>query len=708
MNRAHEIAVDPTADSPEARQGLASWYAPGLSDGLGDRLLMFDNTGASSLELLRFKREFSDRPAFEDALRARIKQLERFNHPSVAAVRSLDWLRAGEELALVSNHTPGRRLSEAMREARGPSFAVELVRQLTPVLAALQRQGRDIAHGVLTPDRIIITPDGRLIITEHVLGSAIDSLDLPASRLRSEFGVAAMPVGGSRVALDNRADVVQLALIALSLLLGQSIDPHDHPVRTSALLRDFPWTGPRGTVRGLRDWLERALQFGGGTFASAQEACEALDEWHEDRILGQQPRALHAVPTPMPDFLDDFPSEVDGEFQAQQAARSAAPKAGAALASDFPSEFPGEPPSASGQLPSEPLKAATVSAPQAAAPKFAAPNPATPRPTDRPAAAPKPAPLRNQSTEAFAGPRQRGATLARWLAAGFAVLAIAEGGVIGGLVWQGLPLKAILTGRAVAPAGPAPAAATSPGVDSSKPAVGTSATPAGATPAPSGPVTPPPSNGSSSSPLELTSDPPGARVTIDGAAHGVTPQTVPLSPGPHAVTISDGTTTTKRTVTAVAGVTSTWMASFAPAAASAGWVTIKSAIELQVREAGSLLGVTSVDRLMLPAGRHTLDVSSAPLGFQTTVSFDVQPGRTAAATVPIPNGTLSLNALPWANVTLDGQALAGTTPFANLEVMIGPHEIVWKHPQLGERRETVLVTAKAPVRRVLDWKAPIK
>src|SRR5580765_1496609 len=162
MTRAHEFVADTTADSPEARPGLASWYAPGLSDNLGDRLLMFDNTGASSLELLRFKREFGHRPVFEEALRERIKQLERFSHPSVAAVRSLDWLRAGEELALVSNHTPGRRLSESMSEARGPSFAVELVRQLTPVLAALQRQGRDIAHGVLTSERIIITPEGRL------------------------------------------------------------------------------------------------------------------------------------------------------------------------------------------------------------------------------------------------------------------------------------------------------------------------------------------------------------------------------------------------------------------------------------------------------------------------------------------------------------------------------------------------------------------
>jgi hypothetical protein len=651
---------------------------------------MFDNTGASSLELLRFKREFSHRPAFEEALRERIAQLERFSHPSVAAVRSLDWLRAGEELALVSNHTPGRRLSEAMSEARGPSFAVELVRQLTPVLAALQRQGRDIAHGVLTPERIIITPEGRLIIVEHVLGSAVESLELPASRLRSEFGIAAMPAGGNRVALDSRSDVVQLALIALSLLLGQSIDPNDHPVRTAALLRDFPWTGPRGTVHGLRDWLERALQFGGGTFASAQEACDALDEWHEDRILGQQPRALHAVPTPMPDFLDDFPSEAEGDFQPQQAARPAAARAttAGAFAPDFPAEFPSEPASVATQPEKSPEKAATVTVPPATTPKLG--------------------PARKPSAQAFAEPRRGGARLAGWLAAGFAILAIAEGGVIGGLVWRGVPLKAILTGQAAASA-LGPAAAQPPLADPSKPAAGAAATPAGSSAAPSGQSAPqPPSTGGTSGPLEVTSDPPGARVTIDGAPHGVTPLTVPLTPGPHAVTISDGTSTTKRTVTAVAGVTSTLMATFAPSAAAAGWVTIKSAIELQVREAGSLLGVTSVDRLMLPAGRHTLEVSSAPLGFQTTVSLDVQPGRTATATVAIPNGTLSLNALPWATVTIDGQALAGTTPFANLEVAIGPHEIVWKHPQLGERRETVLVTAKAPVRRVLDWKAPIK
>ena len=49
--------------------GLASWYTAGRSDGFGDRLLMFDNTGAASLELLRFRPELAADAGFEDLLR---------------------------------------------------------------------------------------------------------------------------------------------------------------------------------------------------------------------------------------------------------------------------------------------------------------------------------------------------------------------------------------------------------------------------------------------------------------------------------------------------------------------------------------------------------------------------------------------------------------------------------------------------------------
>jgi hypothetical protein len=106
---------------------------------------------------------------------------------------------------------------------------------------------------------------------------------------------------------------------------------------------------------------------------------------------------------------------------------------------------------------------------------------------------------------------------------------------------------------------------------------------------------------------------------------------------------------------------------------------------------------------MLPAGRHQLRIASAALNFETTISVDIQAGRTVTTRLSVPNGTISLNALPWANVWVNGQAL-GTTPFANLSMPIGTHEVIWRHPQLGERRQTVVLTARTPVRLVVDMR----
>jgi hypothetical protein len=88
--------------------------------------------------------------------------------------------------------------------------------------------------------------------------------------------------------------------------------------------------------------------------------------------------------------------------------------------------------------------------------------------------------------------------------------------------------------------------------------------------------------------------------------------------------------------------------------------------------------------------------------FRTTVSVQIARGKTAATTITLPTGLLSINALPWAEVSLDGQAV-GTTPLANLSVQIGRHEIVWRHPTLGERRQTVSITAQTLVRIGTDF-----
>lgn len=203
--------------------------------------------------------------------------------------------------------------------------------------------------------------------------------------------------------------------------------------------------------------------------------------------------------------------------------------------------------------------------------------------------------------------------------------------------------------------------------------------------------------------LDVASDPPGARVSVDGVAQGTTPLTIAvIAAGEHRVAISSDGATVNRVVTVGAGATATVVASMGPPATSAGWLTIAVPLDLQIFENARLVGTTSADRLMLPAGSHQLELVSTEFGFRTPLSVQVLPGKTAAHTVSLPNGSVSINALPWAEVSLDGRAL-GTTPLANVSVSIGPHEIIWKHPQFGERRRVVSVQEQTPVRVGIDF-----
>src|SRR3954469_13730663 len=138
MNSAHATP----ADSPAA--GVASWYTPGRSDGFGDRLLMFDNTDAISLELLRFRRAIPATRGFEDALRDRVDHLSPFRHPSFPLVRAVVHLD-NQDLTLVSAHTAGQRLSELatgpLRKGLHPAVVTWIVREITEALAAFQATG---------------------------------------------------------------------------------------------------------------------------------------------------------------------------------------------------------------------------------------------------------------------------------------------------------------------------------------------------------------------------------------------------------------------------------------------------------------------------------------------------------------------------------------------------------------------------------------
>ena len=106
---------------------------------------------------------------------------------------------------------------------------------------------------------------------------------------------------------------------------------------------------------------------------------------------------------------------------------------------------------------------------------------------------------------------------------------------------------------------------------------------------------------------------------------------------------------------------------------------------------------------MMAAGRHELEFVNDTLGYRATRVVQVSPGKVATVAVELPKGVVSLNAMPWAEVWIDG-ARVGETPIGNLAVPIGAHEVVFRHPQYGEKRHAISVTLAAPVRVSVDMK----
>jgi len=202
--------------------------------------------------------------------------------------------------------------------------------------------------------------------------------------------------------------------------------------------------------------------------------------------------------------------------------------------------------------------------------------------------------------------------------------------------------------------------------------------------------------------LRIVSEPSAATVTIDAIDRGSTPLTVAgLSVGQHDVIVRSGGKTQRRTLQVEANTTTSLVISGVESGTPSGWLSATASAPLRILESGRLVGSTESDRIMLPAGDHTFEFSSDALGFSATRTVSIGAGQTSSLVLPMPQVTVSLNAAPWAQVWVDGQAL-GATPIGDFRTTIGTHEVVFRHPQFGERRLTALLTLKEPARVAID------
>ncbi len=276
----------PEPNAQSSKSGLFAWYAQGFSDLLGDRLLLFDNTEQGALELLRFHARLFDVPQFERALREQTRDLTNFDNPSFARAWRVERLpEPGGGIALVSTHPPGTRLSEVLASASrrrtvlDTAAALLVIKQLVTAMAMLQQRGRHVYHGAINLDRLVISPDGRVTVPEYVIGPALATLSWDAERFWKDLRLP-LPGGRGAVRFDQRTDVVQTGVVALSLILNRPLKADEYPRALPELVdRAVSATyGDPALRAGLESWLSRALQLHHEPFTSAVQAWTAFDE----------------------------------------------------------------------------------------------------------------------------------------------------------------------------------------------------------------------------------------------------------------------------------------------------------------------------------------------------------------------------------------------------------------------------------------------
>jgi hypothetical protein len=717
-----------------------------FEDGLGQRRLSV-SAANEPLDVLALREELTGVSSFEFALRDRVSRLANFQSEHYGRVRGVERIgKAGTTLAVVSEHVPGVRLSQVLEFAETQLLPIEtdaalcLIRQLVHAVAMLHQKAPDLCHGAIGPERLIITSQGRLVIVEHVLGAALDQLQYSHEQYWKKLRIA-LPRTGSGPQFDRRSDITQVGVVALALIIGRPVGEDEYPGRIGEMANGTWALSATGGIEplpiALREWLLRAMQLDPrNPFPSALEAWAELD------------RVLHySDPIGEVAALKSFLTRYQARVASADAVNVASPVARTTPAATRPTAVAPAPIG-----PSTPAAPASSAAPAAAAqlrpvassgPRVVASSgphvvastqsrvdtPVRPDPSVASAATPADTddqatvddrPEEAESVMEKSTQSQRG----RLIAAAVVLIALTSGGTLAARRYlmpvattENLGMLAVQTNPAGATVvidgqqrGATPLSiALKPGRHvlelvtegdvRSMPVMITAG----------GQVSQfieLPRASSQLGELQIRTEPAGAQVTVDGRVLGKSPLTAEgLMPGPHTVVLENELGPVTQRVTIEAGTTASLVVPMAAprGAPVSGWISVTAPVDVQLYENQRLLGSSQTDRIMVSVGRHDLEIVNEALGYRATRVVNVTPGQTATIKLDLPKAPMALNALPWAEVWVDGERV-GETPIGSVSVSIGPHEVVFRHPELGERRVVTTVTLPGPAKVSVDMR----
>jgi serine/threonine-protein kinase len=176
------------------------------------------NTLAQRFELLRVLRQIQEDPEKHDRFSREIKVLARINHPNIVSFFHATQL--GGELVLTTELVEGSTLAERLEVGRVPvPLALEY---MVKVLGALEyAHSHEIIHRDVTPENVIITPDGEVKLMGFGLAKTQSdpALTQAGTMLGSLHYISPEQVKGLPT-IDARTDIYAAGVILYELVTG--------------------------------------------------------------------------------------------------------------------------------------------------------------------------------------------------------------------------------------------------------------------------------------------------------------------------------------------------------------------------------------------------------------------------------------------------------------------------------------------------------
>ena len=222
--------------------------------GMGEVWRARDTVLGRPVAVKLLKPEYADDPVFRERFATEARNAASLHHPNIATVFDFgenDTADGHTSPYLVMELVDGKPLSELITPGRpmDPDRVRDLVRQAAEALAQAHAAG--LVHRDVKPANLLVTPSGRVKVTDFGIARAADAVSLTQHRRGARHTALPLARAGRGQAATPASDVYALGVVLFECLTGRRPFSADTPVATAlAHLRAAGARAARRRARG--------------------------------------------------------------------------------------------------------------------------------------------------------------------------------------------------------------------------------------------------------------------------------------------------------------------------------------------------------------------------------------------------------------------------------------------------------------------------